>query len=154
MREVYLTPLDTHCLWLLSSQRFQVTLPCLCSENVFSLIHRTSQSQVLQHISSLTEKSKYGLLCLYFYLLLFFLAIKLLLGISVIWYVIIISWEIMLVDLYFYFKVVFSWLKAFHQQKYIVSQFWRLEFQDQDFTGLVPISFFIKPVSTIQVFYK
>ena len=38
MRLIYLSPLDTTCLWVISSQNFQVTLLYLCLENAFYLI--------------------------------------------------------------------------------------------------------------------
>ena len=44
MRLIYLSPLDKNCLWVISNQNFQVTLLCLCLENVFYLIQSIIKS--------------------------------------------------------------------------------------------------------------
>ena len=54
MRLIYLSPLDKNCLWVISNQNFQVTLLCLCLENVFYLIQ-----SIIKSVSSVELLSDY-----------------------------------------------------------------------------------------------
>ena len=69
MRLIYLSPLDKNCLWVISNQNFQVTLLCLCLENVFYLIQSIIKSVSSEELLSDYEMQLWTLVVMFLFVI-------------------------------------------------------------------------------------
>ena len=69
MRLIYLSPLDKNCLWVISNQNFQVTLLCLCLENVFYLIQSIIKSASSVELLSDCEMQLWTLVVMFLFVI-------------------------------------------------------------------------------------